>query len=94
MRLDVGAVDRRCLGYRAGKGQFLNQVNPEASARPSVEAVVDRCRGAVLLRAITPPAPNLENMDDAGYDPAIINPRRTTSVSGQQRLDDSPLLIR
>ena len=82
MRPDVGAVDGRGLGDRTGKGQLFDQIKPEASARPSVEPVIDRRRGAILLWAITPAAPNFQNMNDAGYDPAIINPRRTAFVSG------------
>lgn len=40
----------------------LDQFDPEAFARPAVEAVVDRGRTPILLRAIAPAAAHLEDI--------------------------------
>ena len=80
MRLDISTVDGGAPGHRTGRCQRLDQINPEALARPAVEAVVDRGRGAALFRVIAPAATNLKNMDDAGDHTPIINPAGTALV--------------
>ena len=94
VRLDVGTVDGGALRHRAGHRKRLDQIGPEPFARPAVEAVVDRGRRPILFRAVAPPATHLENMDDAGDHPAIIDPAGAALVPRQKRLDDRPLLIR
>ena len=94
MRLDVSAVDGRAFGHRTCRRQRLEQIDPEAFARPAVEAVVDRGRRAILHRAIAPAAPDLEDMDDAGDHPAIIHTAGTALVPWQKRFDNGPLFIR
>lgn len=94
VRLNIGAVDGRAFGDRAGPRERLDQVSPEPFARPTVEAIVDRGRRAIVGRTVAPPATDLENMDNAGDHPTIIDPPSTALVSRQQGLDDRPLLIR
>ena len=94
MGLDVGAVDGRAFGHRARCGQRLDQIGPEPSARPSVEAVVDGRRRAIFRRAIAPAAPDLEHMDDARNHPAIIDSAGAALVGRQKRFDHGPLFIR
>jgi len=91
--VDGGAVDGGAFGDRAGRRECLDQVSPEPFARPAVEAVVDRGRGAIVERTIAPSAADLENMDDAGDHTTIIDPASAAFVPRQQRLDDRPLLI-
>ena len=94
VRLNIGAVDGRAFGDRAGPRKRLDQLSPEPFARPTVEAVVDRGRRAIVGRTVAPPAADLENMDDAGDHPTIINPPSTALVPRQQGRNDRPLLIR
>ncbi len=94
VRLDIGAVDGGAFRDRARGGERLDKVQPEPLARPSVKAVVDRCRRAVLLRAITPAASDLEYMDDARDHGAVINAASARLVHGHMRLDHRPLLVR
>ena len=73
VRLHVGTVDGGALGDCAGRCERFDQIGPELFSRPAVEAVVDRGRWAAIGRTIAPPATNLENMDDAGDHPAVID---------------------
>ena len=60
VRLDVGAVDGGAFGDCARRRERLDQFSPEPFARPTIEAVVDRGRRAIVARAIAPPAADLE----------------------------------
>ena len=91
VRPNIGAVDGSAFGDRTGPRKRLDQVSPEPFARPTVEAVVDRGRRAIVGRTVAPPAADLENMDDAGDHPTIINTRNTARLIGQQRLNYTPL---
>ena len=66
---------------------------PEPTARPAVEAVVDRRRRAVFRRAVAPSAPSLENMDNARDDAPVIDAPRAGLVLGKMRLNRGPLRI-
>lgn len=94
VRLDVGAVDGGAFGDCARRRERLDQFSPEPFARPTVEAVVDRGRRAIVARAIAPPAADLENVDDAGDHSTIIDPASPALVPRQQGLNDRPLLVR
>lgn len=72
LRLDVGAVDRGAPRHRAGILQRIEQLEPEAPSRPTIEAVVDRRCGAVIGRTVDPPAATLEHVKAARDHPAII----------------------
>ncbi len=82
VRLDVGAVDGCAPSHRTGCCQRLNQINPEPFARPPVEAIVNCARRTILPGAVTPAAPGLENVDDAGNNTAVVNPPRTPLFLG------------
>ena len=94
VRLNIGAVDGSAFGDCTGPRKRLDQVSPEPFARPTVEAVVDKDRRDIVGRTVAPPAADLENMDDAGDHPTIINPPSTALVPRQQGRNDRPLLIR
>ena len=83
MRLDVSAVDGRAFRHRAADGQSLDKIDPEAFARPAVEAIVDCGRRTILFWTVAPTAPNLEDVNDARDHPAIINPTSATLVPRQ-----------
>ena len=93
VRFHVSAVDGGALGDRAGRCERLDQIGPEPFSGPAVEAVVQRCRWAVLPRTIVPSATNLENMDDARDHLAVIDAASAALVPRQKRLNDSLLLI-
>lgn len=46
--LNIGAVDGSAFSDRTGPRKRLDQVSPEPFARPTVEAVVDRRRRAIV----------------------------------------------
>lgn len=94
MRLDVSAVDRRAPSHRARCRQGIEQAHPEAPAKPTVEAIVDRRRRAIIRRAIAPSASRLQDMDDPGDHAPVINTPRTRLVPGQMRLYRRPLGVR
>ena len=74
LRLDVGAVDRSALRHRAGIHQRVEQPEPEATARPAVESVVDRRGWPVSGRAVAPAAADLQDMHDPGDHPTVFDP--------------------
>lgn len=94
MRLDVGAVDRGTSGDHAGIHQRVEQVEPEATARPAVEPVVDRRGWPVIGWAVAPAAADLQHMHDPGDNPPVVYPSGTGLVLGQMRLDRRPRFIR
>ena len=74
VRLDIGCVDR-CRGLDpAGLDKGLQNALPDALARPAIKAIVDRGAGTVDRGAISPPAPTLQNMQDAADDTPIVDP--------------------
>src|SRR3546814_6583039 len=81
--LDVGAVDGGTLRHGSGLGQRIEQLYPEAPARPAVEAIVDCRRGAVVGRAVAPTAADLQDMQDARDHPPIVHPAGTGLVLRQ-----------
>ncbi len=62
--LDVGAVDRGAFRDRAGVHQGIEQLQPEAAVRPTVEAVVNRGRRAVIGWAVAPAATDLQYVQE------------------------------
>jgi hypothetical protein len=91
--LNISAVDGSAFGDRTGPRKRLDQVSPEPFARPTVESIVNRRRRAIVGRTVAPLAVDLENMDNAGDHPTIINPPSTALVPRQQGLNGRPLLI-
>lgn len=90
----VSAIDGGALGHRTRCRQGFKQTDPEAPARPAIEAVVDRRRRAVISGTVTPSATGLQDMDDARDNTAIINTSGTRLVLGQMRLYRRPLGVR
>jgi len=73
VRLDIGCVDR-CRGFDpTGLDKGLQNALPDAPARPAIEAIVDGGAGTVDRRAISPPAPTLQNMQDAADHTPIVD---------------------
>ena len=89
----VGRVHLRAFRDRAARGEHFQQVGPEPASAPSVQAVVDRGRWAVLGRAVAPTAAGLQNVDDTGNDAAIVNAAGTGLVRRQVRLDCRSLRV-
>lgn len=86
MRLDGGGVDQH-LGRRpAGRGQGVEDVDPDALGRPSDEAVVERLPRSVDPRRIDPAPARLQYMHDAADDPPVTDPRLAARVLRKQRL--------
>jgi len=73
VRFNIGCVDR-CRGLDpAGLDKGLQNALPDAPARPAIEAIVDGGAGTVDRRAIAPPAPTLQNMQDAADHTPIVD---------------------
>jgi hypothetical protein len=69
------------------------QIFPDAAPRPAHKAVIDRCRGTILGRAIAPATAAFEHMHDAADDAAIIHPLDAADIIRQVRFKSLPLLI-
>lgn len=73
VRLDIGCVDRSSGLDPAGLDKGLQNALPDAPARPAIEAIVDGGAGTVDRGAISPPAPALQNMQDAADHASIVD---------------------
>jgi hypothetical protein len=62
VRFDMRGADHQHVRRSPTLGKRKEQIFPYAAARPAHEAVIDRCRGTVGPRAITPPAAAVEHM--------------------------------
>src|SRR6266403_1737999 len=86
-------VDHLHIRRSSAPGEFSEQVFPNPAPRPAHEAVIDRRRRTIRLRAIAPPAAALENMHDPADDPPVVYSFDTTHVRRQTRLNLRPLLV-
>src|SRR6516165_5754348 len=87
------AVDRSRANEGCLAGERLEYPKPDPLAAPAVEAVIDRRIGTVFGRAVAPACPGLQHVDDTADDATIVHPVRTSSATGQQRLNPSELRI-
>ena len=91
---DVSGVDRGVLGHCAGPRQCLQAPHPEPATGPAIDAIVNRRGGTVGLGALAPSATGLQDVQDAGDHPSIIDPASSRLIAGKVRLDRRPLLVR
>ena len=92
--LDVRTVDRRASCHYARVDQCGKQSHPKPPLQLAVEAIIDRCRRAVIRRTVAPPAADLEHVDNARNHSPIIDPPGTRLIPRQMRLDRLPYLVR
>ena len=67
--------------------ELPEQAFPDAAASPAHKAVIDRCRRAILRRAIAPATAALQYMHDAADDSAIVRPLDAPDIHRQVRLE-------
>jgi hypothetical protein len=89
----VRGVDHLGISKSSIPSKLPKQIFPDATPRPAHKAIIDRCWGAILGRAIAPAAAALQYMYDATDDPAIVRPLNTPHIRRQVRFDPLPLLI-
>jgi hypothetical protein len=75
------------------RGEFTEQVFPDAAPRPAHEAVIDRRWRTIGFRAIAPAAAALEHMYDATDDAPVIRSLDAAYIGRQLRLDPRPLFV-
>ena len=73
--------------------QFLEYPLPMILARPTVEAVVNCRRRAVLGGTVLPSAPTFQHVDDPADDPTVVNPSRSRTVLRKVRLNHRPGIL-
>ena len=93
MRPEVPAVDRAGVDHRAAPGQRLEDAEPDASAAPPVEPIVDSRVRPVDLRAVAPARTATRHMDDAADHSPVSDAVRAPAAARQQRLDPRPLFV-
>ena len=93
MSFNVAAIDGKLFWNRTCRRHLLKDALPDTAAGPSVVAVVDRGRRAIGGWHVAPAAPRLEDMKDAGDDPAIIDTRLARFAVREMRLDRRPSLV-
>lgn len=93
MGLDVTAVDLNCFGNPAFFGQDWENTRSDPAPAPSVPAIIDSGRGAVLGGAVRPAGVALEHVNNPGYHATIINTACSGLVLGKKQLDRRPGLI-
>ena len=95
MDLDAGTVDEELGRHTLDPGKLGEDALPHVALGPAPEPVVERLlRPVDMLRTIAPATAALQGMDNAGEHPTVIDPRHTTRIGRQERLDPRPLLIR
>lgn len=93
MRFDMRGVDHLRVSGPPAPSKRPKQVFPNAAPRPAYKAIIDRRRGAIFGRAITPAAAALEYMHDAADYAAIIYALDASYIPRQVKFDPLPLLI-
>src|ERR1700722_9605571 len=94
MRFDVAAVDGKLVGNGAGGRHLLEDALPDATLRPAIVPVVDRCRRPIDGRNVAPSTACLQDMQDARDDRAVVNARLARPAARQVRAKRLPGLIR
>src|SRR5690606_15532567 len=79
---------------RARCRHLLEDAMPDAPLRPAMVAVVDCLCGAVFGWNVPPSAADLQDVKDAGDDPAVIDPRLAGLSMRQVRFERRPCLVR
>ena len=77
-----GAVDAQVARKFRLRRQGGENAPPEAAMAPPVEPVVNCGRRPIVRRAVLPPAPDAQHMNDAADDAPIIHPPRPRLVCG------------
>jgi hypothetical protein len=93
MRFDMRGVDHLRVSGPPAPSKRPKQVFPNAAPRPAYKAIIDRRRGAIFGRAITPAAAALKHMHDAADHAAIIYALDASYIPRQVKFDPLPLLI-
>lgn len=93
VRLDVGAVDGHAPVETAMPRDGLEHGMPQSLAAPPIEAVVDRCIGAIGGRAIPPACARAQHMNDPADDTPIVHPMRAPAAPRQKWLQTCPFCI-
>ena len=89
---DTGGVDHDDLPLESG-GNRSQQAIPHSGYAPAHEAIVTGGRWPVALGHLWPWRARAEPPENAIQHPPVINPRHTTRLVGQKRLDDRPFPI-
>src|SRR5215213_6485023 len=98
MRRSVGlycrTIDQKVRWWSTGAGECLEQIDPHALCRPADVAIVERLARSVDTRRIYPAPTGLQHLNDAAYDPAVIDARLASRVGRQMRRHSSELRVR
>jgi hypothetical protein len=86
-------VEAEFVGNIARSCNPLEQALPKPALRPSVVTIVDRGRGAVFRRHVTPTASGLENVQDATDDTTIIDAGLTRFAARQMAINHGPRCV-
>jgi hypothetical protein len=92
VRLGRGAVEAVRPDFIMAD-QISQNRSPDPRLGPSIEAIVDGRRGAILRRAVAPPTAGLHNMDDAADDLAVSRRFHSGSVHRDVGGDHRVLLV-
>ena len=86
MRPDSRTVDQD-LGRRpAGRGQGMENLDPNALFSPSHEPIVERLVRAIIIGRINPTAAGFQNVHNAADDAPVVNTRLAARIGWQKRL--------
>ena len=91
MRLQMGCVDHHRPRLPALGGQGLENTIEDARHAPAHETVVEGLVWAVFGWRVAPHKAVTKDVDDARDDTAIIDPRHTAHLVGQQRTEPGEL---
>ena len=94
MRLHRRAVDQDLCWRASGRGQNIEDVDPDALRGPPDEPVVERLVRAVDIWRVDPAATGLQYVHDAADNPPVIDPRLASCVGRQKWSKPTKLIFR
>ena len=80
MRLHRRGVDQHLRRWAAGRGQSIEDVDPDALGRPSDEAVVEGLVRSIDVRRVPPSQAISDNVDNSTDDTAVIDTRPANGI--------------
>src|SRR5271163_3523580 len=93
MRFDVAAVDGKLVGNGDSGHHLLEDALPDATLRPPIVTVIDRCRRPIDGRNVAPSTARLQDMQDARDDRAVVDARLARPAARQLPAARLPRLI-
>ena len=72
------------MSWSTGRGQGIENLDPNALFGPSHEPIVERLVRAIIIGCINPPAAGFQNVHNAADDAPVVNTRLAAGIRDVQ----------